>query len=234
MIDGAKAGWVTNAGTPSRCSGFGAPDTGRFQGGTWDPNEYWHGSFIYLPGQGSQEILTRSGTNPNYPTDGNAWPLTTQSLVSIRCLNTMARGAGEGFIAVTPDGTQYRFDWMVSRSYPSVSKPGPTSESFAGGTQRGGTAFRAKIRPPTPNLAASYFLARQEVWILPTLVTDRHGNTVSYTYDPVNPWRLSSISASDGRNISLSYDGTSNRVASVYDGTRTWTYTYNALGQVLT
>jgi YD repeat-containing protein len=230
------SGWVTNSGTQSRCSGYGPPDTGYYQGGTWDPNEYWHGSFIYLPGQGSQEILTRSGTNPNYPSDGNAWPLTTQSMVSIRCLSTMARGAGEGFIAVTPDGTQYRFDWMVSRSYPSVSKPGPTSEGLTAGSASkaaAGTGSRAAIGLPTPNVAVNYILARQEVWILPTQVTDRHGNTVTYAYDAAKPWRLTSITSSDGRSIALTYDGTSNRVASVYDGTRTWTYTYsNGLNRV--
>jgi YD repeat-containing protein len=231
----SSSGWVTNSGTQARCSGFGAPDPGYFQWGSWNPDEYWHGSFIYLPGQGSQEILTRSGTNPNYPGDGNNWPLTTQSLVSIRCLGSMARGTGEGFLAVTPDGTQYRFDWMVSRNYPWISKPTQQAENRAAGTGRRGSTGALRLGPtePTPNVAESYILARQEVWILPTQVTDRHGNTVTYTYDPSKPWRLTSITASDGRSITLSYDGTSNRVATVSDGTRTWSYTYsNGLNRV--
>jgi len=230
------AGWVTSSGTQSRCTGFGAPKSVVYQAATWNADEYWHGNFIYLPGKGSQEILTRSAGNGNYPGDGNAWPLTTQSMVTIRCLTSgMAQGTGDGFIALAPDGTQYRFDWMVSRSYPSISKPGPISEGLiaAGARSAGGRTTSAGIENPTPNVVGGYFLPRKEVWILPTLVTDRNGNTVTYSYDPTKPWRLNSITSSDGRSITLTYEGTSNRVSTVSDGTRTWTYIYsNGLNRI--
>jgi hypothetical protein len=153
----------------------------------WNPEEYWHGNFIYIPGSGSQEILKRAGTtNNNVPTDGNNWPLVTRSLWALRCLpGAMSRGPGEGFIAISPDGTQYTFDWLVSRTYPAITKPSPAPEGFASGrpSAAGATSRNfvesstVRVAPGvTDNVIFGYGLTRQEVWIMPTLVTDRHGN----------------------------------------------------------
>lgn len=130
----SAGGWTIGGGFPAsesgkRCSMFRAPPQMLGQGnqGFFSPEEYWHGSFIYVPGQGSQEMLLRNASTP-YPTDGSpasAYPVVTKQQWVFKCLSTMARGTGEGFIAIAPDGTQYRFDWMVSRYYPVVSKPTP-------------------------------------------------------------------------------------------------------------
>ncbi len=66
--------------------------------------------------------------------------------------------------------------------------------------------------------------------MLPTTITDRHGNTVTYTYDTAagaDRRRLLGITASDGRSTALSYVGTSNRIRTVTTGSRTWTYVYD-------
>ncbi|MGA1372599.1 MAG: RHS repeat domain-containing protein [Pseudomonadales bacterium] len=63
--------------------------------------------------------------------------------------------------------------------------------------------------------------------LLATRATDVNGNTVDYTYDSVN--RLTSITASDGRLITLSYSGSSKLIASVTANGRTWTYTYGTV-----
>jgi YD repeat-containing protein len=196
-------GWSSQNG-PGRCSNYGPPSGASYQGGSWNPDEYWHGSFMYLPGAGSQEILSRAGTNnTNVPSDGNAWPLATRSMASLRCI-TNQQGGGEGFLAVTPDGTQYRFDWLVSRNYQPVTKPSPAPEFRQAGRTARSTGTARSIAGPQPNVADGYLLRRQEVWILPTLVTDRYGNTVTYTYNPAAPWQLTSIASSDGRTITLS------------------------------
>ena len=52
----------------------------------------------------------------------------------------------------------------------------------------GGTADRA-VPMAAANPTASV-LEREEVRILPTKIVDRFGNTVTYTYDPANPRRL--------------------------------------------
>lgn len=78
-------------------------------------------------------------------------------------------------------------------------------------------------------------LNRVEVWILPTKIIDRFGNTVTYTYDSINKWQLKTRTATDGtgsaRTITFTYvtpgSTASNLVAAVSDGTRTWHYTYD-------
>ena len=234
----SSSGWTTQWGGVARCSTYGVPPAKSYQGGSWNAEEYWHGNFMYLPGKGSEEILSRAGTNNNnIPTDGNTWPLTTRSMWSLRCI-PMAGGVGEGFLAMSPDGTQYQFDAMASRTYPALNKSSPAPEYLiapgAGGTtavNRAIMAAKAGAGGITPNLAQGYILSRKEVWLLPTQVTDRHGNWVRYTYGGGYPLGLTAITASDGRTITITYHPTNNSglnlVASVSDGSRTWTYSYN-------
>src|SRR5690606_9672273 len=81
---------------------------------------------------------------------------------------------------------------------------------------------------PAPNVAVDYIMPRQEVFLYPTKVTDRFGNTVTYSWSANNPWRLLQIAASDGRHLDFTYpvgDPDSYQVTSISDGTRTWSYT---------
>ncbi|WP_426196370.1 hypothetical protein [Massilia sp. DWR3-1-1] len=52
-------------------------------------------------------------------------------------------------------------------------------------------------------------LPRNEVWLLPPLVTDRFGNSVPYTCDPAHPGKLMSITSSQSpsRTITLTHAG---------------------------
>lgn len=208
----ANQGWaVPNSGTNvyKRCTFFGAPPDGRPSKGLtiWEAQEFWSGNSLYVPGQGAQEVLLRTGQNLLQPSDGRSWPLVTKSGWQIGCLPTLANGTtfgnwqGEGFLALAPDGTQYRFDWLAERQMPSMVK-------------------KALDYPGTDRLF------RAEVWLMPTRITDRHGNTVTLTYDPTSPWRLLSMSSSDGRNVSFSYHAGTKLVSAVSDGQRTWTYAY--------
>ena len=176
--------------------------------------EFWSGYFFYLPGAGDEEIITRNPQNVPVPPGGDSvWKLTTHGGAMIRCiaarsLNTASPSAGQGFEVLVPDGTKYQFDHIVSRRLTtSLGKPNPAPG----------------IVPPT----GTFSLERSEVWILPTVVTDRYGNKVTYTWDIDNPnealrWRLLSISDGSERTITLSYSG--NYVSSVAAGGRTWTY----------
>lgn len=236
-----SAGWKVNqAGSAAfqRCTRFGEPPPVQADqlGGPFRGDEYWHGNFIYIPGHSSQEILRRNGGDS--PTDGASYPLTTAERWAIKCLPSLKNGTGEGFVAVLPDGTQYRFDWMVSRPYsrlykaalPDSPPPGP----FRGAPNGEGKA----VVQPTPNvLDGSLILRRKEVWILPSEVTDRHGNKVIYTYDTANPWKLLAIEATEvqgpSRRLDFTYTTETGypRIATVRTGTpgvdqRTWTYSY--------
>lgn len=206
-----------NPGNPAtdaylRCTHFGAPpsSTGTSGGGSFAPQEFWQGNFFYLPGAGDQEILRKGLVE--VPTDGNAYALVTKSGAAVRCLAELtshSMAAGEGFEVVTPDGIRYRFDHLVTRYSPALSKGSPAPEA------------RAPV---------SYLLRRKEVWILPTTITDRHGNTVTYTYDATDPWQLTQIAASDGRQLTIGYVAGTSRIASVSDGSQTWTYAYGTPG----
>lgn len=211
-----------------RCSRFAPPADTITQTGQLlvTADEFWSGNTLYVPGAGEQRLLGRRAGGLVPPSDGQNYPVVTQGGWVLRCITTLKRGqTGEGFVAVSPEGTQYQFDWLVSRVHPSYVATGGSSlasqpPSTAAPTARAGTG------PVVPDVAIGYQVLRSEVFLLPTLVTDRFGNTVTYTYSPTSPWQLMSITASDGRAISLSYTAGTDRVQSASDGTRTWTYTY--------
>ncbi|WP_431052984.1 hypothetical protein [Roseateles sp. L2-2] len=186
-----------------RCTNFGAPPDTPSQplAPGWRAKEYWQGNFINIPGAGQQEVLRRdSAVNTNVPDDGQATPLVTTGLWAIRCLGSLAstgsatpvKDQGEGFLAISPDGTRYRFDWLVSRTAGGMSK----QASIAG---------------------AHVSMERVDVRIFPTLITDRFGNTVSYTFDTTDKWKLLSIQSSDGRSLSFTYEPGSRRIKTVSD-----------------
>lgn len=204
---------------------------------------------MYIPGQGEQQMLSRSAAFTDAPNaftiDGvqvSAFPVVTSGKWAIGCLPSLANDTsasktmGQGFVAVSPDGTKYKFDWMVTYqanvltkpfevSEPAISDP-PLPESITAAM-----AVEAPLEPPGTDAATTPTLPMTEVWILPTKVIDRFGNTVTYTYNPARPANLKSIVASDGRSITLTYHLDANgaetaRIKTVSDGMRTWTYSY--------
>ncbi|MFC3471814.1 RHS repeat protein [Massilia oculi] len=253
----SRKGWVNSSGGTNRCSSFSEPQSvvTPNSGAIWTAVEFWHGNFLYVPGQGDQEMLERSHLYTAAP--GNAaasHPVVTRNNWAIQCLSTLAAGSGgtgEGFLAIAPDGTQYRFDWMVSRRIEPIVKGTLAPEMLAaraitGDDGRGDPAVAAgahelggapvEDEPEQPNMIPSMpQLDRSEVWILPTKITDKFGNTVTYTYDTTNKWQLKTITGNDAsgsaRTITFTYvtpgATASNLVASVSDGTRTWRYGYS-------
>lgn len=237
-------GWVPRSGLATeRCSDFSEP---KYESGSygslsgWNGTEFWHGSFLYIPGMGDQELLRRAPANLAAPA-GNSYPVVTRQNWQIRCLAAMdpRNGeTGEAFIAVSPDGTEYRFDWLVTRYLDNLTKTSaaPEARGVASTLQADSPSDGPGGAVETPDAIGGNALARSEVWILPTKVTDRFGNTVTYTYDTTNKWQLKSIVGNDGtgtpRTITLTYitpgSTASPLVSSVSDGTRTWTYQYGA------
>ncbi|WP_297178370.1 hypothetical protein [Thermomonas sp.] len=182
-------------------------------GGTWLPDEYWHGTFFNLPGSGDQELLINEDS-AHVPADGHEYPAVTKAGSVARCVQTdasaTAANQGEGFEVVTQDGVIYTLNHMVLWNQPALKR------ATAGGM---------------PSVAPTYNLPRWEYFLYPTKVMDRFGNTVDYIWNTSEPAQLLRIQSSDGRMIVFTYlaDG-SNRIASVSDGTRTWDYTYGPPG----
>lgn len=222
----SNAGWqvdgYTEAGKNARCT---QPESASFEAPTvegtfnrlWTATEYWAGTSLYVPGVGDQTMLMALPNGLAKPTDGQQYPWVTNGLWHIACLSSVVNGAGEGFLARSPQGVTYRFDWMVARPMAPITK-NDSSGAFLLSQDATVTTFA----PPDPNATS---LNRVEVWILPTLVKDRFNNTVTYEYESATPWRLKRIVASDGRQLTLTYNA-AGHIDTVSDGTRTWRYEY--------
>jgi RHS repeat-associated protein len=190
-------GWKLADPSPyARCTSQALPDVAT-PGAIVGPRDVWQGTYLYIPGQGEQELLVND--QPKLPaiTDGQTYPWVTANFARVRCLTQTATGyPGEAFVAVTADGVKYTFDYVVSRPTQSIRV------SATSGTQQIG-------------------LARSRVSFLPTRVDDRFGNWVIYAYTGD---KLTGISASDGRAITLAWNG--DQIQTVVANGRTWTYTY--------
>ncbi len=198
--------WRLPSTTQNRCSsGPLAPGSIGHPDGAFTTEEYWRGYFVSIPGQGKTNMLWRNAAYTQQPADGNAYPWVTIGHTQLRCGIALVNGAGEGFVAVTPDGTTYRFDWLISRPFSIYTEKKPGSQF-------------------------SYSLNRDEVRIYATRVEDRFGNYVNYTYSGT---LLTRIESSDGRVITLAYNA-ANKVSSVTAEAaapaqnRTWTYGYQS------
>ncbi|HEY4144921.1 hypothetical protein [Pinirhizobacter sp.] len=228
---GTVTDWKVDAVNPyARCSQFNPPppvafprDAGRSD---WNPGDWWHGYQLVVPGQGSQELMTR-GTGipaPTMTSGGVAmtFPIATKAHWMVSCLPATANGEpGEAFLAVAPDGTKYWFNWLQYHAEPQMSR-GLYANSTPSGLTGG---FKGVYRP---NLPIGDFLNRRRADMLVTRVEDRFGNWLTYSYSGPN---LTTIDASDGRRLALTYYAGTNRVHTAELGPaagprRVWTYNY--------
>ncbi|KAG9597852.1 hypothetical protein KCV01_g8942, partial [Aureobasidium melanogenum] len=147
-----------------RCSSSGgAPDEFvSFKGTviTYQADDWWHGYQLIVPGSGSQDLLTRDSGNGQVPTmtgsDGNPvkFPLVTKARWAVGCTPSTSNGQpGEGFLAVSPDGTKYYMDVLLYKK----------TDYMATG---GGGALHRRV--------ATMDVSR---------VVDRFGNSLAYSYD---------------------------------------------------
>ncbi|WP_158544944.1 fibronectin type III domain-containing protein [Dyella monticola] len=212
-IQGGNTGWITSGLTiGSRCSNFSPPaqPSPTKNGDEWYPDQWWYGYHLIVPGEGSQDLMTRAPANALAPAAGTStYSIITKQNWMIACTaSNAADDGGQGFIALAPDGTQYTFTHLVLRSMTTLD---------SGGTGVGG------LNP----------LQRNDAFMYVTQVVDRFGNSLTYSYNNTNG-NLTSITASDGRSVTINYDSTGFLITSITANTsgtnvapRTWTYAYN-------
>ncbi len=217
----ANLGWqVSTPGAPNNRCSVDVSDYlkatpplayGNGQGFGFSSAEYWSGNSLHVPGQEDQRMLVLT-PDSKYGQSGTGYRWTTSDSWIFSCLPALANGgAGEGFLAKSPDGIMYKFDWMARSAT--------------------GTTLRKTASNGSVTLASD--LARYQYFLLPTEMSDRFGNWVRFTYGTTN--NLTSITSSDGRNITLTFGQGdipfgSGVVTSVTDGARVWTYTYESQG----
>ncbi|EIL95298.1 hypothetical protein [Rhodanobacter spathiphylli] len=188
-------GWEINQpNSNARCTLFGPPPTVAAQvgGADWEPMTWWTGYQLIVPGSGSQDLLRRAAENTLSPTMvGKAFPIVTRQNWMVSCgVQTDDGVSGEGFTAVTPDGTTYTFNHLVYRWAPSMTRP------------FGSNPMNLQASGMQSMAALDDLLRRRQASMLVTHVEDRFGNYLDYTYDGAN---LQSITASDGRALNLTY-----------------------------
>ena len=166
----------------------------------------------------THEMLTRSAgytAAPSITVGGTAvnFPIVTQDRWQIGCLSQTANAsmgetaqAGEAFLAVSPDGTKYFLNYAHGVRVLPYSEADP-----AGG----------------PPLRHGRMLARMYV----TRIEDRFGNYLTYSY---SAGKLQSITASDGRSVSVAWRSdvpviSSITVNAVDAAARTWQYGYTSV-----
>jgi len=152
------------------------------------------GTKIYTPGGGERDLGSAvSNAEPGFY---GSRAMGTSDLWIATCLDTANSNGVLGYEVKSPDGTIYKFDHVKSVSATFIfNRPPPKQTHF-----------------PVEN-----------VYMFPTLVTDIHGNTVTYEY---NAHGVTKISSSDNRVIDINYTGS--LITSVVANGRTWTYSYDS------
>ena len=200
-------GWRGYDGSYSRCSKYNEPASESVRAGgsiyTVFPVSFWHGTFLEVPGQSNQELLPRATGYTSAPQNSpSTYPIVTKGNWAIKCAPTTIKN-GSG------------------EGFTAISPNGVTYVFDWLGSR---TVDSVKI--------SSSSLARQEVYLYATKVTDRFGNWVTYTYDPSYPNALQSIQSNDGRTITVT--NSSGKATSATDGTRTYHYAYGSAGDLET
>lgn len=217
-------GWVLGRAVPSatanRCSSVTSVESARppwvkvqsdtpVRAPAVEEWEYWSGYRMVVSG-GDQELLLATADTRPRPTDGGVYPWVTNKHWHLSCLPSLQSvQGGEGFMAHAPDGTRYRFDWMVARPSDDLLKPV--------------TADGTVLQRPVP---------RDEIRLYPTRIEDRFGNWVAYQWAGA---QLQSITSSDGRQLSFTWETANgfDRVAKVTTNTgREWRYGYSEFSQL--
>ncbi|MFP7722223.1 RHS repeat domain-containing protein [Lysobacter sp. A3-1-A15] len=164
--------------------------------------DYWQGNQAQMPGGGEMLLADQGAPMPGAV---GPWHWMTSEFTYFSCLDRIREGSGEGFMAMTADGTRYWFDWMAKFQ----------EADLIGRGEAWGMGY-------------DLHFPRSTIVLYATRVEDRFGNWVEYDY--INAWnepgQLAGIRASDGRAVSLSYNARGH-VSTVTDGARTWTYQYN-------
>jgi len=216
-------GWQVAATNPeARCSSFGLPPTvnGIENGTPSVPDVWWYGYHLIVPGAGSQTLQQPSSSNPLRP-GGKTIVAMTKDNWAASCGVTADNDSGEGFVVTSPDGTQYTFAHLVYRAMAASIRP-----------ENSGPEGLVAASTLSPNISTQAAVTRRDALMMVTKVTDRFGQSVTYSYSGDD---LTQISGSDGRLVTLTYVPSTHQVQTINvipssGATRTWTYAYGTTG----
>lgn len=212
LVDESLGGdWrVETASGPStnRCTEFSAMWSPPWQyygpkSGGQEVNEWWRGYQLLIPGEGPEDFISSTPINDLHPPAG-IYPAATKTYWQIGCLPgpVTVKGqaqVGEGFLVLSPDGTKYYLDRLVYEPYEMLTTYEPLDY---------------RIWYDQPRSLARMYASKVE---------DRFGNVVQYGYTGD---KLTSITASDGRAVTIEWWSDAPVVKRITSGTQTWNYEY--------
>jgi YD repeat-containing protein len=227
-------GITPTEGTTQRCTTFTEPPgiQSTLSEGGWVPDEWWYGYNLLVPGEGKQQLMPRYSANSLSPTiSGMSFPIVTKNNWMVGCGVTASDG-GEGFLAIAPDGTRYTFAHLLYRPYYSIIGAGGSLPPDGAHVATSSAASAQGVTPMVGGPGGIGILARRDALMYVTQIQDRFGNTLTYHYDPTTGY-LSSITASDGREVDVTYVSGSPYIQTITAkaanvASRTWTYTYGS------
>lgn len=200
----SPVGWqVAAVDKNARCSSFASPAAVSYPAAAIEFHQmnWWFG-YQLVDDQGNEHpLFRRTNEMPE-----QRFKLGTASNWVVECLSATANGQpGEAFLATSPDGTRYWFNYLTYTPYDGLS-------------------MEFENMPPK-GYTLVYTLPRRAASMLVTRIEDRFGNWLTYQYDA---GKLTSIVASDGRSVTIGSPGTAISSVTVGTGTtaRTWSYRY--------
>lgn len=203
LVGDWRASDASNQASTARCTYFSngpwSPPWGYFgpHSGAIFLSEWWRGYSLQMPGSGDQTLLAR-GTAPG-PTSGT-YNGVTLSHLQVGCLPSTTNGhPGEGFLVLAPDGTKYFLTHLTYDTYTTIQHD--DGIDFYGWSVLPRNIGRMKA----------------------SRVEDRFGNYINYNYTGD---RLTSITGSDGRSVTIQWWSDAPLVQSITTNGRTWTYNY--------
>ena len=114
-------GWQVNGTLPNnRCSNPAPPPSATNH---ISASDYWTGNSLHIPGESDELMLAQPSNTIPEISDDQSYPWITKSFWRISCLPQTKNGyPGEGFLAISPNGDKYYFDWVVTKHRYSYSK----------------------------------------------------------------------------------------------------------------
>ena len=237
LVNKHGAWLVGSPSSTARCTGFSKISISPY---TPLGQHWWNGYQLLTADGASQSLLKRAPENTIAPASGT-YNIVTANHWMIGCLPSTANGvAGEAFLATAPDGTRYWFNQLVdgppietlelvSGQIGLMAGEGSASATTPVGTSSPDASSASGT--PTSDIYAGGDVAytpRKMGYMFVTRVEDRFGNYITYNYTNN---RISSITGSDGRLVTIAWRATAPVVTSITieptsGAPQTWTYVY--------
>lgn len=122
--------WEVKGSKPaSRCTFFGDAKDFSIGSSVYPSSFWWKGYHLDVPGYPVQELMIRAEANKRIPTlkipgQVGGFNVVSRDGWSFTCLpGPIKDGVGEGFIGISPDGTKYWFDRLITRVEGDVVDP---------------------------------------------------------------------------------------------------------------